>query len=774
MFFMASARRTSRAFHLPMLLASTLLVQPGIAKAASQKDGDFDLVVTAQKRSERLSDVPISISAVSAEQLQTRNITAPTELERVVPGFTAQPSTSGIPVFSIRGIGFYDLSVGAPPTVAVYVDEVPLPYTVMASQAFLDVERVEVAKGPQGVAFGQNTTGGAINIIAARPTPDWQAGADVTAGRFDALTTNLAVSGPISDDIGMRMAVGHQRADGWQFSETRPGDRLGRKEITSGRLLVQGTAADNIDFWINANGWVNRSELQGAQYLGLRPQIPLSMGGYPEVFAALGARPSARDNPRAADWDAGYDFRSDDYQYQLASRVDVQTSQAVKLSLLGSYVRYKTRAPIDFDGTDFNNSRRRTLANVRTLFGEMRLDARTGFADLLAGLNFQEDRIAEADDFDIMGSNTGAGPIRFNHLRNIANQRVRSYAAFATAHKPLTGKLSLDLGIRYTRQNRRFAGCLSDPLYAAVTAIIFPSPPGAPPLADPDNCATLDAATFQRAGLIKQRLNESNLSWRAGLNWRPSARDLIYGNVTRGYKGGAFTPLPALLSSQLQPVSQEKVTAYEMGYKYNNSKTFSLEAAVFYYDYADKQLLGATTFPFFGPLPTLVNVPATSVRGAEVQLTYAPTDGLKLSGGITHVASRVDRSFRSLDPFGQVIDIKGNAFPNTPRWQGVADIDYALAAGADHFVDFGIGGNFRSASNAGFGNNPVFRLNGYALIDARLGYRPRSGNWRVELWGRNIFNRFYVTNTSYQFDVYSRTAGMPATYGITFRMTVHP
>ena len=773
---MASTRLHARALHLPILLASTLLLPFGSAAASAQgqPDRDFDIVVTAQKRSERLADVPISISAVSAEQLQTRNITALTELERLVPGFTAQPSTSGIPVFSIRGIGFYDLSVGAPPTVAVYVDEVPLPYTVMASQAFLDVERVEVAKGPQGVAFGQNTTGGAINIITAKPTPDWRTSFDITGARFDTLTTTLAIGGPISGNLGVRLAVQHQRADGWQYSETRPDDRLGRKEITSARLLIKGTAADNIDFWINANGWINRSELQAAQFLGLRPQIPLSMGGYPEVFAALGSRPPAPRNPRAADWDPGHDFRSDDYQYQLASRIDLQAAQNVKLSLLGSYVRYKTDAPIDFDGTDFNNSRRRTLANVKNLFGEMRLDAQTGFADLLAGLNYQEDRISEADDFDILGSNTGAGPIRFNHLKNIANQRVRSYAAFATAHKPLTDRLSLDLGIRYTRQTRRFAGCLSDPLYAAVTSMIFPPSLGAPPLADPDNCATLDATTFQRGGLIRQHLNESNFSWRAGLNWKPSTSKLVYGNVTRGYKAGTFTPLPALLSSQLQPVSQEKVTTYELGYKYNNGLNFSLEAAAFYYDYVDKQLLGATTFPIFGPLPALVNVPSTSVRGAEMQLTYAPTERLKLSGGITYVASRVDNSFRSLDPFGQVVDIKGNRFPNTPRWQGTADIDYAIPAGAGHLIDIGIGGNFRSASNAGFGNNPVFRLNGYVLIDARLGYRPRSGNWRVELWGGNIFNRFYVTNTSYQFDVYSRTAGMPATYGMTFRMRMNP
>jgi outer membrane receptor protein involved in Fe transport len=140
----------------------------------------IEVVVTAQKRSERLQDVPISITAVTGEQLVDAGVTDTSQLTKVVPGFAYQQSSYGTPIYSIRGIGFYDTSVGISPAVSVYLDQAPLPFSVMARGATLDLERVEVLKGPQGTLFGQNSTGGAINYIAAKPTAIPEAGVDFT------------------------------------------------------------------------------------------------------------------------------------------------------------------------------------------------------------------------------------------------------------------------------------------------------------------------------------------------------------------------------------------------------------------------------------------------------------------------------------------------------------------------------------------------------------------------------------------------------------------
>ena len=166
-----------------------------------------EVVVTAQKRADNINDVPLSIATASGADLLKRGIDDPTQLEALVPGFSYQKSSYGVPVFSLRGVGFYDTTQGVTPAVAVYVDEIPLPYSAMTRGAALDVERVEGIKGPQGTLFGQNSTGGAINYIAAKPTDTFEYGTYLDYGRFDATSAAGFVSGALSDTVRARAAV---------------------------------------------------------------------------------------------------------------------------------------------------------------------------------------------------------------------------------------------------------------------------------------------------------------------------------------------------------------------------------------------------------------------------------------------------------------------------------------------------------------------------------------------------------------------------------------
>ena len=171
----------------------------GASPSASAQTTDVaEVVVTAQKRSERVQDVPVSITAASGQQLRKMGVTSAADLERVVPGFTYALSQYGNPIFTIRGVGFYEEAVSAQPDVTVYVDQIPLPYSHMTEGAPLDVDRVEVLKGPQGTLFGQNATGGVINYIAAKPTNDFHYGVDGTYGSFNEADLGGYVSGPLS------------------------------------------------------------------------------------------------------------------------------------------------------------------------------------------------------------------------------------------------------------------------------------------------------------------------------------------------------------------------------------------------------------------------------------------------------------------------------------------------------------------------------------------------------------------------------------------------
>ena len=286
-----------------------------------------EIIVTAQKRSERLVDVPLSVTAVTGDRLLEQGITTPTEIERVVSGFSYQQSSFGVPVFTIRGVGVYDTFVGMSPAVTVYVDQAPLPYLAMTQGAMLDLDRLEVLKGPQGTLFGENSTGGAINYIAAKPSAEFHTGMDLTYGRFDEWDEDAFVSGPLSNSLTARFAVRNESRDRWQISDSRPDDTLGRRDFQTGRLLLDWKPTDAVRLEANFNGWRDKSDTQAMQFEQFVAARPLNgiPPGYPESFLAIGGLAPAPQNDRSADWDAKpyRPLTHDDRFYQVALRAEV-------------------------------------------------------------------------------------------------------------------------------------------------------------------------------------------------------------------------------------------------------------------------------------------------------------------------------------------------------------------------------------------------------------------------------------------------------------------
>ncbi|MGE4323847.1 MAG: TonB-dependent receptor, partial [Sphingobium sp.] len=240
---------------------------------AHAQDEGTEIIVTAQKRQQSLSDVPMSITAVSGDNLVQRGVTDVQGLAKLTPGLSVAESGNSVPVYSLRGIGFFDTSVGARPTVSVYVDEVGMPFSIMTQGASFDLERVEVLKGPQGTLFGQNATGGAINYIAAKPKDTLEAGLNGSFGRFNDLDVTAFVTGPITDTLKARVAVRGNISDGWQRSYTRDAT-LGDKKFLQGRVILDWEPTDTVRFSFNANGFLDKSDTQAPQLLQVLPQAP--------------------------------------------------------------------------------------------------------------------------------------------------------------------------------------------------------------------------------------------------------------------------------------------------------------------------------------------------------------------------------------------------------------------------------------------------------------------------------------------------------------------
>ena len=783
-------RRSTRARWVSALLLTSVsaVAYAQSAPQGSGSDGSGDIIVTAQKRSERLIDVPMSITAATGEQLAKQGITDTSQLAKLVPGFTYQQSNYGNPVFAIRGIGFVDNSVTAGSTVSVYVDQISMPFVAMTRGATLDLERVEALKGPQGTLFGQNSTGGAINYIAAKPTDALKIGADLSYGRFNEVIAGGFISGPIAENLRARVAIRSESMDGWQKSLSRPGDTLGRKRFFTGRLLMDWNPSEKLKFELHLSGSQDRSDSPAAQL------VRAFSRGFPNartapLIAAYQASAIPARGPRQADWDEGFDFSRDDKFYLLALRGDWEVTDQLALTSITSYAHMKTHRPIDLDGVavagnGFNFRYDRQDGLLKSFSQELRLSGDMGPLKWVVGGNYQRQTANEYQLLSNPGSQgsfdfTNLAPVLgpdigriyvWNYTTYLNNQRPIAKAVFGSVDYELLDKLTIRASARYTDEKRKFSGCLADggeTTTAQSDAIrdAWSLLAGGVAIA-PGGCLTLNDATFQ-PGLVRSSLNENNFSWRGSIDYKPSSNSLLYATVAKGYKSGGYSIVPAIFASQIAPVTQENLQSYEAGFRTSVAdRKMQISGAVFYYDYKDKQLIGWANTAF-GPLPQLVNIPKSRVLGAELELTARPIDGLRVNAGVTYIDSKVKRDpALPLDSFGQASSYVGERFPNTPKWNGLVDAEYGfpMSDGLKAFV--GGSATFRSGTTSFFGNLPDFRIPGYSLFDVRAGFENTDGSWRVQAYGRNITNKWYWVNVGVESDAIHRAPGMGATYGL--------
>ncbi|MGD9714740.1 MAG: TonB-dependent receptor, partial [Thermomicrobiales bacterium] len=435
---------------------------PGYAFAAPQDGASetSEIIVTAQKRTQSVNSVPISITAATGETLLSRGVTSTSDLAKIVPGLTAQPSPFNTPVYTLRGIGFYDSTLAAPPTVAVYTDEVPLPYSAMTKAAALDVARVEVLKGPQGTLFGQNTTGGAINYVAARPTDNFAAGLDTSFGRFSTLDVQGFVSGPVASNMRARLSARTIQSDDWQESFTR-NDTLGAQHMTQGRFLLDWDVSDPLSVTFNLNGWKDTSENQAPQRWSGYISAPTAT---PQRQALSINYPLVPSNARAADW--GTDLatpKRDDYFVQGSVRMDYALSDAIKVTSITAYERYKTDSYQEYDGTTLRIADVFSRGHINTFSQELRIAGETDRLNWVIGGNYEADNTYDLLTYRSADSTTtDQGPFSWDATRFYADQKVRTTSVFANVEYEIVQRLSLTGGMRYTDSRRKFVGCSED------------------------------------------------------------------------------------------------------------------------------------------------------------------------------------------------------------------------------------------------------------------------------------------------------------------------
>lgn len=724
-----------------------------------------DIVVTAQRRSESINSVPMSITAASADQLQSRGVTSVADLGKITPGLTYTQTAYATPVFTLRGIGFNENTLAAAPNVAVYVDEVPLPFPAMSSGALLDPQRVEVLKGPQGLLYGQNSTGGAINFIAAKPGNSLEMGGTVSIERFGLVQVNGFASAPMNDTLGVRVAVSTSQGGAWQRSYTRD-DTLGDQRIFQGRVLLDWNPSDTVHLTLNLNGWRDRSDTQAGQLFATRP------ANAARAIPAVLAYPRAPSNARAADWTPGRDFDRDNRFWQAALRGDIDLSDDVTLTSISSYSHYDHDIATDTDATAFDNFDAFITGNIKSAYQELRLVGDMAPINWIVGANYANDRVREYQLYDF-----GSGSTRFiggapnvEEIANYTNQKIETAAAFGQLSYQFTPTVKGEAGARYTKATRSFNGCTADSgnglLVTGGIALqrIF-NPTVAPTSIAPGGCVTLNAA-FQ-PGAIRDRLSEDNVSWRGGLTWTPAPGSLFYGNVSRGYKQGSFPTLNAFFAAQYEPAKQEQLTAYEIGFKQTLfGRMLQLNGAAFYYDYKDKQVRGRQLDPVAGSLVKLLNIPKSRAVGAELGAVLRPADGLTINVQATYIDTKI-RDYTFFNNFGVVEDFSGDPYPFTSKFSGNADVEYKAPINDRVSAFGGAAVTWQSDQRSALGAATFWDVPGYALVDFRAGLESSDRKLKGTAFVRNAFDKYYWYNALYSLDTFFRLAGRPRTFGVS-------
>ncbi|WP_176489096.1 TonB-dependent receptor [Rhizorhabdus dicambivorans] len=738
------------------------------ADAAAQRSASVDeIIVTATKRAESINKVPMSITAVAGDDLIRSGVTSAADLGKVTPGFVAIDSSYNTPVYFIRGVGFYESSILAKSTVGVYVDEVPLPYPVMTSGSVFDLERVEVLKGPQGTLFGSNATAGAINYIAARPTRDFKAGVNLGYGNFQSATLGGFISGPLGPTLSARLSFNHENRGDWQRSLTRPGDTLGAKSFTQGRLQLLWEPDDRLRAHLTLSGFLDRSDSQAGQY-----SAPFAQTATTVLDPRLLTYPVGNDN-RDADWNAIFPLKRRNEMGQAALRVDYDLSDAISLTSITAYTDYRQDQGVDSDGTSLRVSNALVTGHVKSFNQELRLAGDIGGQGRwLLGGNYERSLAYENVYFTGSDTTSGRAFLRLglpevDFISFYGDTKFVSKAVFGNVDYDIGDLITLHAGARYTDTSNTFNGCLRSEGNNAFGRGLSLSFSLNPATTGVGRCATvLGLPTEPRFGTAFRSLPEDNVSWRVGIDLKPAAGQLIYANVSRGYKSGTYTNLSATTDGQYTPAKQEELTAYELGFKSSLlDRRIQLNGALFYYDYADKQLRGRVAVPVFNFLEALINIPKSRVKGAELQAVINPTEGLRLSLGGVYVDSKITRSYMNFTQFGQLIDFKGSRFPYTPKWQLNGDVGYehSLTARVDGFIGGTV--TYRSSSYGDFRPDPRVRLKGYALVDLRLGIASPDKSWQFTLYGRNVTNENYWVTVTRRNDAIVKFTGMPATYG---------
>ncbi len=803
-------RQKTRYSTRNILLLSTAL-SVGILMPAAPALADKaieEIMVTAQKREQGINDVGFTVTAFTGELLKERGISTSEDIAQITPGLTVNDTAAtGVPLYTIRGIGFQDYSTAASSTVGLYFDEISMPYTVMSRGLVFDLDRVEVLKGPQGDLYGRNTTGGQINFISKKPTGEAGAGLTVGFSSFETLDVEGYINGPITDNINGRLAFKTtQSGEGWQKSLTRD-DTLGKKDVYSLRAMFDIELSETASVLINAHYSNDQSENKASTaYDGRLIGLDEFNNPYRQLFPFVvsGETPpwySTGDN-RAADWTNSYtdpngkvfDLRPkrDNQIKGVSIKLEWDISENITLTSITGYDKFNRAETNDWDGTSANDSSNINTTDLEVFSSELRLDGETENISWIAGAYYSDDQMVEFYNYFMSDSIFGNGSIPFNampfvlspilQLHTKYDQQTDSQAIFGHVEYNVTDKLRVTLGARYTQEDRTWSGCTFDAQEGTLSG--FLNTLFGTTLA-PGDCGTIDddptspnfifgllgTPNANDAFHVFTRSIETNRAmFKVGLDYAITDDFLVYATVSNGFKSGGFNGANSNTTLQLEPYKAERITSFEAGLKSTLLEgAMQLNASAFYYDYKDKQEQNIAV-AFVGNISGITNVPKSEIYGAELEMQWVPAEGWYVNFGASYLKSKIIEWFATSPtsswPVVETVDVSGMELAMTPRWQLNGGIEYEWDISSNLVMKLGADANFKDSTTGGI--QPEGATEAYVVVNARAMISNPDANWSLMIWSKNLFDEYYYPSAFTGGNgPFVRSVGMPRTVGIT-------
>lgn len=740
------------------LLSGLLVLQGGEALASKLLE---EIVVTSQRRAESVQDVPIAISAFTGEALSGLGMDNADDLAAQTPGLQWKGAFEySSPTIFLRGIGDNTFQANNVSAVGLYFDEVYVSSGSSANQALLDIDRVEVLKGPQGTLYGRNTTGGAINFVARKPSVDEGLSGDLslTLAEYGQLDVEGAVNLPLTETSALRVAASVQSSDG-PYRYDVIGQDGPANEAYAWRVLYLNDISDDFQLLLNFHGSDNKAGTLGKHAGALQGFAPCPNPGVgnaqcTDFFGFSGSDDLTEDHSNIK---PGEDIES------LGASLTLQwIKDDYTVTSISAYDQNDRDVLDDLDHSPGDVSQNDWFTAAQQFSQELRITS-SGDEDFrwtAGAYYFREDlqsfQSIALRDFGPSGLTGFSGVLE--GLAQRADQDNTSYALFAETYYDISDKLTLTVGARWTYEEKEVEldGWLVD-----VTGT---------------NTSTVIGEDFSRSRLVfpaaHQDESEEWREWtgKVALDYTLNNSVLLFASAARGFKAGGYNGGAMTDQAEVAMVDPEFLNSYELGIKSDFlSNKVRLNASLFRYDFKEQQVFIVQAGAAF-PVQTLSNAGESTVTGAEVDIQLQPTDSLYANLGVSWLDAEFDEFFTPNADLTGFVDHSGNALPAAPEFTANGLVRYSWLLKNDAELSLQVDFSYTDDQFFEATNNPFLTQDSYVITNLRTTYSWNDGNYSVALWGQNITDEEYVVdgynNTPVGYFIF--VPGKPRIFGLTF------